>query len=268
MTDGHNTGRVSSSSIQRSDIQNVVTPMVMCDSETHSETSSVSTQVFAPNVQCKNKSVRFHYASDRSAFSSKGSSSECVSPHSKQSGSADMRTVTKPSPYPTPLKLTEEMQNPGTVFPAYRNDTTSGQVSKVRSHFVNSVFDPAENPSQWKELKDENSDSNHPKESLKLNDEDNLMSTPESDLSVREEMKNEASLSSWFKPLSAKQDGNTKKFSSISSENVHWGKTPQDRPILGMVAAHWNDDETSHITPKWWDGNGIPNSTNKYNEVS
>ncbi|CAE6014258.1 unnamed protein product [Arabidopsis arenosa] len=33
-----------------------------------------------------------------------------------------------------------------------------------------------------------------------------------------------------------------------------------------MVAAHWNEKEQSQISPKWWDGNGIPNSTNKYKE--
>ncbi|CAH8355590.1 unnamed protein product [Eruca vesicaria subsp. sativa] len=42
--------------------------------------------------------------------------------------------------------------------------------------------------------------------------------------------------------------------------------TSRDRPIIGMVAAHWNEKEKSQISPKWWDGNGIPNSTNKYKE--
>ncbi|KAJ4873751.1 Uncharacterized protein Rs2_44527 [Raphanus sativus] len=42
--------------------------------------------------------------------------------------------------------------------------------------------------------------------------------------------------------------------------------TYRDRPIIGMVAAHWNEKEQSQISPKWWDGNGIPNSTNKYKE--
>lgn len=35
-----------------------------------------------------------------------------------------------------------------------------------------------------------------------------------------------------------------------------------DRPILGTVAAHWSPISTR----KWWDGKGIPNSTNKYKE--
>lgn len=38
----------------------------------------------------------------------------------------------------------------------------------------------------------------------------------------------------------------------------------EDRPILGTVAAHWNHSSIS--SQKWWDGKGIPNSTNKYKE--
>ncbi|KAJ0725270.1 putative protein JASON [Helianthus annuus] len=45
-----------------------------------------------------------------------------------------------------------------------------------------------------------------------------------------------------------------------------YGQTPGDRPILGVVTAYWNADETP-FTPKWGDGNGIPNTTNKYREV-
>ncbi|XP_042005444.1 protein JASON-like isoform X2 [Salvia splendens] len=82
---------------------------------------------------------------------------------------------------------------------------------------------------------------------------------------VIEEEDGEGSLTSWFKPISAKRDGSNKQLSSISSQS---GKPPADRPILGTVAAHWNDVELEvpHDPPKWWDGNGIPNSTNKYKE--
>ncbi|KAG8387146.1 hypothetical protein BUALT_Bualt03G0222900 [Buddleja alternifolia] len=250
MTDGHNT---RSNSFQSSDIQNVITHINVHASETHSANSSVSPGVFAPSVQCKNKSVRFDLESDGSAFSSKGSSSGSV--------------VSKPSPYPTPLKLNDEMQTPGTVFPAYTNNMAGGKTNRIRSQYVYSVLNPVENPSQWVESKDENSDSNHQRESLNLNDEATLISTPISDnLSVGKEVENEASLSSWFKPASANKEGHNELFGSISGENVRCGRTPGDRPILGMVAAHWHDDETSHISPKWWDGNGIPNSTNKYKE--
>ncbi|PIN17440.1 hypothetical protein CDL12_09899 [Handroanthus impetiginosus] len=239
ITDGRNTRRASSSSIQRRDISNVMNPMH--DSETHSETSSVSTQVFAPSVQFKSNSVCFDCESDRSAFSSKDSSSECASHHPKQSGSIGIRSVTKPSH--------SEMSA------AYMNDIAIGKV---------------EIPSESKEMEDESSDSNYPRGSNELYDEATLMSTPKSKLarkrpSVDEEM-NETSLSSFLKPPSTEQDGNNKRFSSVPSENVYRVRTPEDRPILGMMAAHWNEDEKSHVSPKWWDGNGIPNSTNKYKE--
>ncbi|WOK91694.1 protein JASON-like isoform X1 [Canna indica] len=68
------------------------------------------------------------------------------------------------------------------------------------------------------------------------------------------------SLSQWLKPPVADDGYNEikgKPFTSKSSD--------VDRPILGMVAAHWKD-EPERISPKQWDGNGIPNSTNKYKE--
>nr|GMC88328.1 protein JASON [Ipomoea batatas] len=70
----------------------------------------------------------------------------------------------------------------------------------------------------------------------------------------------EASLSSWLKP--SLRQSSTQPF----GRSIHHDKTLGDRPILGMVAAHWNENETSHVSPKWWDGNGIPNSTHKYKE--
>ncbi|GFP96376.1 hypothetical protein PHJA_001781700 [Phtheirospermum japonicum] len=230
ITDGQNT---------RSEVQNVITPMDVPDSEIQSETSSVSRPVFSPSLQRKNKSVRFDCEAENSAVSSKGSSS----------GSGGNSSKTKLSPDQTPLKLTDEMQTPGTLFPAYMNDTTTGKTTK----------DPSE-------LKDGYSDSDDKWETIKLNDEDDVMSTPAvltvKRLSTGKETKNELSLSAWLKPVSPKREGINERFGRIT----RGAKTAGDRPILGMVAAHWNDDETNHISPKWWDGNGIPNSTNKYKE--
>ncbi|KAL4622187.1 hypothetical protein ACB092_06G279800 [Castanea dentata] len=94
--------------------------------------------------------------------------------------------------------------------------------------------------------------------------------TPRPEAGVKEtlsgkELKVEASLSAWLKPLPSIQDENSKIFDP-ATRKPHFGRTPGDRPIIGLVAAHWNDNEQSHISPKWWDGNGIPNSTNKYKE--
>ncbi|KAG6536734.1 hypothetical protein ZIOFF_001801 [Zingiber officinale] len=68
-----------------------------------------------------------------------------------------------------------------------------------------------------------------------------------------------ASLSQWLKPPMTRDDSHNKKSSSAKSSD-------DSRPILGMVAAHWKDDEPEHTLYKRWDGNGIPNSTNKYKE--
>lgn len=268
MTAGHNTWRDSISSTRSSDIQNAITPKDVPDNETHwPAISSVSPGAFATTIQCTNKSVRFECQSDRSTFSSENSSQ-----HLKQSGLAGNSSVSKPSPYPTPLKLTDEMQTPGTVFPAYVNNIAGRKSTKIRSQYLYSVLNPIEYHSQWEELKEEKSDSDHLRESLKPNDEATLISTPISgtsteDLSVGNDRKDELSLSAWVKPHSANQEGNNEQFSSTSDENVHCGGTPGDRPILGMVAAQWNDEETACISPKWWGGNGIPNSTNKYKEA-
>lgn len=257
MTDGHKIRSDSINSIQGGDSQNVLSPTDVPDNGT------LSPGAFATSVKCKNKSVRFEFESDTSTFSSDSSGQ-----YSKQSESAGNFSVSKPSPYPTPLKLTDEMQTPGTVFPSYLKNTAGEKPNRIRSQYVYSVLNPIEYPSQWKELKDDSSDSSHLRDSLKTNGE----ATPElgtviDEISAVKDSKNEASLSSWLKPGLANQDGNNEQVDSVSAENVHCGRTPGDRPILGMVAAHWNEDETSHISPKWWDGNGIPNSTTKYKEV-
>ncbi|KAK7824053.1 protein jason, partial [Quercus suber] len=50
-------------------------------------------------------------------FDASSSSSENVSQNQKRYESPGNQSVSKPSPYPTSLKLSDEMQTPGTVFP-------------------------------------------------------------------------------------------------------------------------------------------------------
>lgn len=243
----NNTRRDSISSSQSSDNHVTLTPEPVPDNETH------CSAVCATTVQRTNKSVRFELHPDSAGFSSE-SSAQRIKLSESGSSSASM-----PSPYPTPLHLTDEMQTPGTVFPAYGNNI-AGVTTKIRSQYVYSVLNPIQYHSQWKELDEEHSDSNQQRESPNPNDEATMMSTPMSDtvmdnLSVKNDKKDELSLSQWLKPQTANEN---------VGENVHFGRTPGDRPILGMVAAHWN--EASHISPKWCGGNGIPNSTTKYKE--
>ncbi|XP_023553555.1 protein JASON-like isoform X2 [Cucurbita pepo subsp. pepo] len=95
------------------------------------------------------------------------------------------------------------------------------------------------------------------------------MMTPIPERTVRantreKELVVEASLSAWLKPV-ATHDDDGLKFGG-AHRPIRVGRSAGDRPIIGMVAAHWSEDEPVQISPKEWDGNGIPNSTNKYKE--
>ncbi|GAU32905.1 hypothetical protein TSUD_152650 [Trifolium subterraneum] len=183
----------------------------------------------------RNKSVRFDCDTDVSSCESSAYSGW----HTKKSE----------SPNPTPMKISEGMQTPGTVYPArksqfvYPNSSLSEDVSK----------------SMILEEDDYVPEQDSRKLSESTEQSQNATSTPD-----KNEANMEESLSSWLKPASVILEERRKKM-EMGYYQVR--KTPADRPIIGMVAAHWNEDETSDVPPpKWWDGNGIPNSTNKYKE--
>lgn len=248
-----NTRRVSISSTEGSGTGSISTA-----AKVH---ASDSPQLLATNAQCKGKSVRFECDSDLS--SSRGSSSENYSQNLKKAESPGNQSILKPSPYPTPHKLSDEIQTPGTVFPAHLDNFSNGK-TRIRSQYVYPVLNPVESVSQWNVLKEE--DSNSQQLSSELRESlDQPKIEKERSKEVPLEVKVEASLSSWLKPVPHTQDGNNQKFVGVS-DRPRVAKTPMDRPIIGMVAAHWNEEEPSRISPKWWDGNGIPNSTNKYKE--
>lgn len=191
------------------------------------------------NTQFRNKTVRFNSEIDASSFSSSSSSSEVTSqePNSKH------------SPYPTPLSLTNDMQTPGTVFHASFHNKETGKKPRIRSQYVIPVLSPVENATQLKKLVEESFSSDDSSTQF----EEHYKSQVERE---EKELNVDTSLSSWLPPKQNHQGSILPKI----------GKTPGDRPILGMVAAHWNADEAASFPPKWWDGNGIPNSTHKYNE--
>ncbi|CAA0837063.1 Protein JASON [Striga hermonthica] len=262
MTDGHNTRRSSIISTQSSDVQIVITPTDVPDKGTHSPPIlTISPVAFATSARGKNKSVRFECDRDSSTFSS-----ESYSERSKSSGSSGYSSESKPSPYPTPLKLSDEMQTPGTVFPAYSNNMADGKTNRIRSQYVYSVLNPIDNHSLWKDLKNDDCDADGSGESVKIKDEEPLISapvptTPTNELSFGEDRKHEGGFSG-SNQHSDNQNGDY----DIIGENVRIERTHGDRPILGMVATHWNENSDSHVSPKWWGGNGIPNSTTKYKE--
>ncbi|KAK3183364.1 hypothetical protein Dsin_030650 [Dipteronia sinensis] len=231
------------------------TAKVFQANQTDDKTNFVSPWVSGSNFPCKNKSVRFECDFDES--SSKGSSGN-VNQNSKNYESPGIQSVSKPLPNPTPLKLSDEMQTPGTVFPANIRSLAFGN-TQIRSQYVYSVSSTVENVSQWKVLEEDNGSYHLPGERRESSEPENA--SPKTEVRMKE-----SSNAKDLNVVASAFDDNSKNLASASSKNPYFGRTPGDRPIIGMVAAHWNEDETSNISPKWWDGNGIPNSTNKYKE--
>ncbi|KAK9052605.1 hypothetical protein SSX86_029235 [Deinandra increscens subsp. villosa] len=232
---GNNSERLNSSSAEAGGVKH--------DSE--------NADIHADQAQCRNKYVRFDCEIDASSFSLNSSSSEVTCQEPKSSAYPSDYSVSKPSPYPTPLNLTNDMQTPGTIFPSYLHNKEIGKNPRIRSQNVSPVLTPVENAAQLKKLVEESfSFDDYPAQSEEHSEKG--ASTAGKELNV------DTSLSSWLPPKQKTHlAGNSRSFV---------GRTPVDRPILGMVAAHWNADETVESPPKWWDGNGIPNSTNKYKE--
>ncbi|XP_022985307.1 protein JASON-like isoform X2 [Cucurbita maxima] len=131
--------------------------------------------------------------------------------------------------------------------------------ARIRCQYVYSGMNPVESESNLEGL------SREVKESV----QELEMMTPIPERTVRantheKELVVEASLSAWLKPV-ATHDDDGLKFGG-AHRAIRVGRSAGDRPIIGMVAAHWSEDEPVQISPKEWDGNGIPNSTNKYKE--
>ncbi|PQQ10268.1 protein JASON isoform X1 [Prunus yedoensis var. nudiflora] len=252
MSNQQNTGGISISSTEGSGI--------VTDSTV--KTDSIST----PDVQYRSKAVRFECDIDTN--SSRGSSFENYSRSAKVSETPGKQSISKPSVYPTPLTLSDEMQTPGTVFPANLGNFPNGK-ARIRSQYVYAVQNPVEGISQWKLMKDEDSNSQGLSGELRESLNQSGNAAPISEVGAKEtssgqEFNVESSLSSWLKPVN--RDDNNQNFGYVPGRTRHFGRTPGDRPIIGLVATHWNEDEPTRISPKWWDGNGIPNSTNKYKE--
>ncbi|KAM5580103.1 protein JASON [Rosa sericea] len=219
----------------------------------------------ATDVQCRGKSVRFEC--DFDTASSKGSSSGNCSKSAKIAETPGKQGTSKYSDHPTPLTLSDEMQTPGTVYPSSQRTFPNGK-SRIRSQYVYSVPNP-EGFSRWNVPTEEDSNSHgfsgEPSESLKQSGNATPISEEgQKEISSGKDFQVESSMSSWQKPVT--QDDNNLKLGDASGRNRYFGRTPGDRPIIGLVATHWNEDDPTRISPKWWDGNGIPNSTNKYKE--
>lgn len=184
--------------------------------------------LLATTTQRKNKSVRFESDNDLALY---GSSSDDWDMNKTKS--PNNQSAYKPSPYPTPLKLFDEMQTPGTVYPASLEDLRNGK-AQVRSQFVYPTYNAGENVI-WYKIHEEK-DFNLEEDSSELSD------------SVEKAQNGTPTLERGLKKNS---NGNEAEVKSNSSSRLS--------PVSIIV-------EHSPISLKWWDGNGIPNTTTKYKE--
>ncbi|CAH8354414.1 unnamed protein product [Eruca vesicaria subsp. sativa] len=198
----------------------------------------------------KTKSVRFECDLDQSQSSN---SSENSSSRKPEMG----RKSTVSSPNPTPLRLSDEMQTPGTVYPANMVSAGRGR-PRIRSQFVHSVSNLMENAS----LYNVQDDSYVSQKQEQIEGETPTSATYGGKRSDEKLSKFEAS--PWLNPINEDFKENIEVLND-GTPGVN-AMTPGDRPIIGLVAAHWNENVQTEISPKWWDGNGIPNSTTKYKE--
>ncbi|GMI69069.1 JASON [Hibiscus trionum] len=230
-------------------------------SEAVTADKTVKIGTFPPSANGRSKSVRFECEFD-------ASSSKYEDPEKLEL--LGYLSASKYSPNPTPLKLSDEMQTPGTVFPSNVETLANGK-TRVRSEYVHSVLNPVGNASLLNAMKEDAFSSNEMFDELKESPQRIENAIPKLEVGLKqtspvEDSDDEGGLSSWLKPKQNAIDDPNKNLHVTFSKTPHISKTPGDRPIIGLMAAHWKEDESSRISPKWWDGNGIPNSTTKYKE--
>ncbi|KAL9241302.1 hypothetical protein vseg_015428 [Gypsophila vaccaria] len=179
---------------------------------------------------------------------------EFVVGHSAKIHAGVPSSIRKGSPYETPRMITDDMQTPGTVYATNMESVAEGN-GHIRSEYVNTVLNPVDSACQLEDLKEDHSAAT-PSPAVRSKEK-----------SVDEKIVEDATLSKWLKPPLIHGDGDRHNQEAASIRKANARKAPADRPIIGLVAAHWNEHEnTPHVPPKWWDGNGIPNSTTKYKE--
>uniref|UniRef100_A0A7N0ZXD0 Protein JASON-like n=1 Tax=Kalanchoe fedtschenkoi TaxID=63787 RepID=A0A7N0ZXD0_KALFE len=247
-------------------IASIVTTNKIQDNELDNTPVCKSPQL--PSAAIKSRAKSVHFA--REPETPLRSSNRCLS---EKGGHG----LFKYSPHPTPLKITDEMETPGTIYATNLDSATKCRNARIRSQYVYSASNPVEDISKWRVLKEDeeegemeeaNNDSFQQPDSIKESSE-HFCVTPshysdkENEVSADKNLNAEASLSVWLRPASTTTDGSIESREVTHTQNM--GLTPGSRPILGVLpASYWNSD--SEMSPKCWDGNGIPNTTNKYKE--
>lgn len=222
----------------------------------------VSVRISAP---AKTKSVRFGAVEDGTRTESGADSVSMDTP----------RFASKHSPGPTPLKLTDEMETPGTVYPAKLENHRSGHHARIRLQYVYPVSKSMNIQTEPTTVNgvphlpgQSDKPSDYPAQNPKSTDGLPLLEHVRSAYSPE----SSGAVSAGKEALTLGRKSTMDHLGGGRSANIpraekNPGSPVRDRPIVGMVAAHWSSEETTRTSPELWDGKGIPNSTKKYNEV-
>ncbi|XP_042380218.1 protein JASON-like [Zingiber officinale] len=206
------------------------------------------------------------------------------------------------SPSQTPLKVTNEMETPATVYPTNICNLAAGKGPRIEIQYAYPLTNPVETL-RWKLFNSYSLDpqtSSLPRrhhcpnrrffsavgaiffsssltrrrltacslptgadaEHRKTLNSFEMLKTTSRDMIAVVPVHPEQAVSQWLKPTIAKYG-----VLNVTKENSYSTKSSDaDRSILGLVAAHWKDKTPVYRSSKQWDGNGIPNSTNKFEE--
>ncbi|XP_020269189.1 protein JASON-like [Asparagus officinalis] len=254
---------------QHDDLSNAATKVNEDSDSLESKAGSFSLE----ERQTRRKSVRFDEEVDHiSGNKLLDSADQNLSP---QTGNQTQQLGSDHSPYPTPQSLSEDTQTPRTIC----TPKSTGNNARIRTQYVYPISNSLQNLSSSEGAQMSNFIQDGEKSqqtsvalcSTELSPDDKTVNDRHTVFKEKIDFNQEnpklvvSSLSQWLKPPLTKEERWEK--SNVMNERSPSSKSPNaDRPIIGMVAAHWKENEPSSISPKWFDGNGIPNSTNKYKE--
>ena len=209
------------------------------------------------------------------------------------------------SPFATPLVLRDDMQTPGTIYTSQRGASMSGKRVHIRKQFVYPVLRPIENRLQQMEVTEDSSPSPPSNPPKRKNLEVDSVKKPKQAYSTLVVKSGLSETSSSFsrqvkEALSPEELLDSGELSNTNSDEKnaafslsHWVKSSSTTDVENQgdvkgAAGNQSYDECSFVTerpgfnasdlgwdienptprlPKTWDGNGIPNTINRYKEV-
>ncbi|XP_039807920.1 uncharacterized protein LOC120671604 isoform X2 [Panicum virgatum] len=191
------------------------------------------------------------------------------------------------SPFATPLVLRDDMQTPGTIYTSHRGASMSGKHVQTRKQFIYPVLRPIENRLQKMEVTEDSSTSPPSNPAKRKDLEVDSVKKPKQTYLTSVVKSGFSETSSSFsrlvkEALSPEELLDSGELSNTNSDEKnafslsHWVKSSSttdvecsfvtERPGFNASDLGWDIENPTPRLPKTWDGNGIPNTINRYKE--